>query len=309
MATRLKGRPPEEVKPGRIKGVLFGPPGSGKTWAALSFPAPFYVDSEGGADLAHYQKRLKESGGAYFGPSDGALDFDDIIGQVDALATEKHGYKTLVIDSLSRPFWSLAAREQERLGEKDAFGAYKKLPLQKARKLISHLERLDMNVWLVCHEIAVWEGSGGERREIGRGPDVGWDKIPYELHLVLQAKQLGKDIREAVVWKSRLTGFPTGDRFYLQDKGKDVAYANFTERYQRDFIEAEAKPIVLATEEEVAEIRRLLEIVKVPEEETAKWLTKANVESFEEMTGAQALAVIAFLDKKMAKPTLAGKAS
>lgn len=300
MASKLKARPPEEVKPGRIKGVLFGGPGAGKTWAALTFPSPYYIDTEGGADLAHYQKRLKEAGGAYFGPHDGALDFDSIIEQVDALATEKHGYKTLVIDSLSRPFWNLAAREQERLGEKDAFGAYKKLPLQKARRLIAHLDRIDMNVWLVCHEIAEWQNVDGQRQEVGRQPDTGWDKIPYELHLTLQVRKIGKGIREALVWKSRLTGFPEFDRFYLQEAGKDVAYTNFTERYARDFIEAEVKPIVLANSDQVAEIERLLGIVRVTDTEIEKVFTKAGVETWAELTSDQATKTIDWLTGKLA---------
>lgn len=307
MVTKLRGHPPAEVKAGRVKGVLFGPPGSGKTWLGLSFPSPFYIDTEGGADLAHYQARLKTSGGSYFGPQDGAQNFDEIIGQVDALATERHSYRTLVIDSLSKPFGLLLAREQERLGEKDAFGASKKKPVQMVRRLISHLDRLDMNVWLICHEIGEWANQDGERKEVGRQPDTGWDRVPYELHLVLQTRKLGKDIREASVWKSRLTGFPDYDRFYLQQNGRDVAYANFTERYQKDYIEAEAKPIVLATAVEVAEIARMLELIRVPEEEVQKWLIKGNVESFEEMTGEQARTLIAFLDKKTAKPALAGK--
>lgn len=308
MTTKLRARPPAEVKPGRIKGVLFGGPGAGKTWLALSFPAPYYVDTEGGADLAHYQHRLKESGGGYFGPSDGSQDFGEIIGQIDALATEKHKYKTLVIDSLSKPFGGLLAREQERLGDKDAFGASKKKPVQMVRRLISHLERLDMNVWLVCHEIGEWQGTDGERKEVGRAPDTGWDRVAYELHLTLQVKKLGRGIREAVVWKSRLTGFPEFDRFYLQENGKDVAYQNFTERYAKDYIEAEVKPIVLATPEQVAEIERLLAIVKVPDDDMGKLYTKAGVETLAEFTEEQAAATVKWLEAKIA-PTGVKKAS
>ena len=300
MATKLKARPPQEVKPGRVKGVLFGGPGTGKTWLALSFPSPYYIDTEGGADLGRYQERLKASGGAYFGPQDGSQDFGEIIAQVDALATEKHGFKTLVIDSLSKPFGSLLAREQERLGDKDAFGASKKKPVQAVRRLISHLDRLDMNVWLICHEIGEWQGSDGERKEVGRAPDTGWDRVAYELHLTLQVKKIGKGIREAVVWKSRLSGFPDFDRFYLQDNGIDVAYRNFTERYSKDYIEAEAKPIVLATPEQAEEIHRLLSIVKVPEADLEKLYAKAGVESFDEFTADQAVATIKWLEAKIA---------
>lgn len=301
MTSKLKARTPEEVKPGRIKAVLFGEPGAGKTWLSLSFPAPYFCDTEGGASLARYQARLKASGGGYFGRDDGSLDPDAVIGQMEALATEKHGYKTLVIDSLSKLYNTIIAREQERLGEKDAFGASKKPAIAWARRLVTWIDRLDMNVFLVCHEMARWEGSGADRKETGRTADI-WDKLSYELHLTLQIRKLGKGIREAVVAKSRLEGFPDFDRFYLQKDDQDVGYANFTERYKRDFIEAEVKPVVLATPEEVAEIVRMLEIVKIPDDVQAKWFAKAGVDSFSEFTSEQAAGVLSFLNSKMAAP-------
>lgn len=303
MATKLKARPPEEVKPGRIKGVLFGPPGSWKSSTATAFPRPYYVDTEGGARKAYYQARLKAAGGVYFGVENGALDFDAIIEQVDVLATEQHPYKTFVIDSLSKVAWNCAAAEQERLGEKDAFGAFKKKAIQKLRKLVAHLERLDMNVWLLCHELTVWEGSGTDRHEAGKAPDTLWDRIPYELDLVLQTRVLGPGNAEASVWqgKSRLSGFKAGDRFYLQNNGVDVSYAAFAERYAKDALEAESKPIVLASPEKIADITRMLEIVKVPEDDIAKWFSKAGVDSFPEFTAEQADGVIAFLNGRLAK--------
>lgn len=299
MATKLKARSPAEVKPGRIKAVLFGEPGAGKTWLSISFPAPMFIDTEGGASLARYQARLGAAGGGYFGRDDGSLDPDAVIGQIEALATEEHGYKTLVIDSLSKLYNTIIAREQERLGEKDAFGASKKPAIAWARRLVTWLDRLDMNVFLVCHEMSAWEGSGADRHETGKTADI-WPKLIYELHLALQIKKLGIGSREAIVAKSRLEGFPDFDRFYVQQNGEDVGYKNFTERYAKDFIEATVVPVVLATPEEVADIERMLEIVKVPQADLDKWFAKAGVDSFAEFTGAQAQGVISFLNGKMA---------
>jgi len=307
MASKLKARTPEEVQPGRIKGVLFGEPGAGKTWLALSFPAPFFIDTEGGASLARYQARLKASGGGYFGRDDGSLDPEAVLGQIEALATEKHPYKTLVIDSLSKIYQSIIAREQERLGDKDAFGASKKPAIAWARRLVTWLDRMDLNTWLVCHELTRWEGTGTDRHEAGKTADI-WEKLIYELHLTLQVRKIGKGIREAVVAKSRLEGFPDFDRFYLQKDETDVGYVNFTERYKRDFIEAAVRPVILATPEEVAEIVRMLEIVKIPQETQDKWFAKAGVDSFSEFTAEQAQGVLSFLNSKMA-PSTAKKAS
>lgn len=305
MATKLKARAPAEVTPGRIKGVLFGRGGSGKTWLALSFPRPYYIDTEGGADLPHYQARLKESGGAYFGKPDGSTDAASVLEQIKALATEKHDYKTLVIDSLSKVQGTMMAVEEERLGEKNAFGAYKKPAISWSRRLMAWLDRLDMNVWLIAHETSQWEGQGKDRVEVGKIPDA-WEKWNYELHLALQVVALGPGQREAVVHKTRLQGFPLFSRFYLQEKGTDVAYAEFTKRYSRDFIEAAVHPVILATAEQCARIKQLLEVVTVHQDEQDKWFSKAGVSSFEELTADQAAAVIEFIVKKI--PASVGEA-
>ena len=125
-ASKLKAKAPEEVQPGKTKGLIFGASGVGKTFFTLAFPAPYYIDTEGGADLRHYQERLKKAGGVYMGQEDGALDFAAIIEQIQALATEKHPYKTLIIDSITKVYQTAIANEAERLGDKDAFGASKK---------------------------------------------------------------------------------------------------------------------------------------------------------------------------------------
>ena len=72
----------------------------------------------------------QSAGGVYFGPDQGSLSFDTVIEQIQALATEKHPYRTVVIDSISKLFNIEIAAESERLGDKDAFGASKKPAVQ-----------------------------------------------------------------------------------------------------------------------------------------------------------------------------------
>jgi hypothetical protein len=291
--SKLKAKPPEEVQPGKTKGMIFGASGVGKTWFTLTFPAPYYIDTEGGADLQHYQDRLKRSGGAYLGPKDGALDFGFVVEQMQALATEKHPYKTLIIDSITKLYQTAIANEQERLGEKDAFGASKKPAVAGMRRLVNWAMKLDMNIWFVAHDAAEWgvDPKSQQRTEIGRVPDV-WDKLIYELHLTLQAVKRGP-ARVAIVKKSRLTGFPDQDSFSLD-------YAEFAQRYGKDYIEADSQQLIIATNDQVGEITRLLSVVKVTEAEIEKLWTKAGVDSWSELTTDQAAATIAWLKKKIA---------
>lgn len=291
--TKLKAKPPEEVTPGKTKGMIFGASGVGKTWFTLTFPSPYYMDTEGGADLQHYQDRLKRSGGAYLGPKDGSLDFNFVIEQMQALATEKHPYKTLIIDSVTKLYQTAIANEQERLGDKDAFGASKKPAVAGMRRLINWAMKLDMNIWFVAHDSAEWgvDPKTGQRTEIGRVPDV-WDKLIYELHLTIQAVKRGP-ARIGIVKKSRLTGFPDLEQFPLD-------YQEFATRYGKDFIEAESKQLTISTAEQVAEIARLLSVVKVTDQEIEKVFTKAGVDAWNELTTEQATQTINWLKKKIA---------
>lgn len=298
MATKLKAKAPAEVKPGHSKILLYGGPGSGKSWFALSFPSVYYVDTEGGAQLQHYTDRLKQGGGVYFGPNDGAGEFETILSEVQTLATEKHPYRTLVIDSITKVYQSRIARESERLGEKDAFGASKKPAIAQMRRLVSWLPKLDMNVVLVAHDVSLWGGDGKDRKQIGTGPDA-WEKLAFELDLTLKVTKAGPGVRRAQVDKSRLTGFPEFSEFYLQEAGKDVGYKNFAERYGKDYIEAAAVPVVLATPAQVAEIERLVALLKLDAEEIEKIMTRANAEKWSEFTTEQAEKTVEFFKKKI----------
>lgn len=289
--SKLKAKAPELTQPGKTKGVIFGASGVGKTWFTLRFPTPYYFDTEGGADLKHYQERLKSAGGVYLGPQDGTLDFDFLVEQIKALATEKHPYKTLIVDSVTKIFQSAIATEQERLGDKDAFGASKKPAVAAIRRVVNWVDKLDMNVWFVAHETAEWGvNSKGQREEVGKMPDV-WDKLLYELDLGLWVKKVG-DGRVAYVKKSRLLGFPDADCF-------ELTYEEFARRYGKDFIESETHAITLANEKQIGEILKLLDVVKVSQEQIDKWMASAKAESWYEFTSDQADKTINWLKKKL----------
>ena len=81
-----------QIHTGRIarpqKAVIFGPEGIGKSTLAAQFPAPVFLDTEGGThhlDVA----RLPAP-----------KTWDDVTKAVTALATEPHEFKTLVLDTV-----------------------------------------------------------------------------------------------------------------------------------------------------------------------------------------------------------------
>lgn len=295
--SKLKAKAPESIKPGKIKANIFGKSGSGKSWLATSFPAIYYIDTESGITQPQYMQRLKDSGGAYFGVQDGSLDFDEVISQIQALATEPHQYRTLVIDSITKVFINCITKEQERLGSKDAFGLSKKPAINYMRRLSSWISRLDMNVWLISHETTEWGLVNGERQEIGAKPDI-HEKIIYDLDLTLQVRAHGNKRRDAIVYKSRLLSFPQGDQIILQENGKDMCYEEIANRYGRDVIESDSTPINVATDQQVAQINKLFNILQYTQEQIDKKLSKANVDSIDELDTVSAEILINFLKKQ-----------
>lgn len=285
--SKLKAIQPQDAKEPKPKILIYGKPGVGKTWATLDFPNVYFIDSEDGASLPHYTKKLKDSGGVYMGSAQGALDFETIIDQVKALCTEKHGYKTLVIDSISKVFNTYISDEIERLGEKDQYGASKKKPVSAMRKLIGWLSRLDMNVILIAHEKDEYgENARGERTVMGQTFDC-WEKLEYELDLCLRIVKAGKN-RNAFVRKSRLEEFDEGTHF-------PWSYEEFADRYGRDTIERETEALDLATKEQLQKLKEIFAEKEIPSGLENKWFAKANVSGWDEMPRERVDAAIKYL--------------
>jgi hypothetical protein len=294
----LKAVKPEAVKDRKPKFLISGKSGVGKTFFALDFPTPYYIDVEEGAVREQYVKKLIEAGGVYFGPEQGSRDYKSVIDEIKSLATEKHDYKTLIIDSFSHLYNLAAAIAEEKVG--NDFGKDKKEANRPTRQLMRWIENLDMTVILICHQRDKWERKNGQLVATGTTFD-GFDKLEYILDLWIEIEKTGGE-RTFNIKKSRIDGFPEGNTFPL-------SYSRFSTLYGKEIIERGSKPVDMADPEDVVEVVRLLEIVKVEPEIIEKWFTKANVDEFSEMTKEQITACLGFLKKKMAGLTVVnGKA-
>lgn len=283
--SKLKAVQPKTQKPKRPFVLIYGAPGSKKTWETLAFPNTFYSDSEEGATNEAYTKRLAASGGMYFGVEQGSGDFDEVIDQVKALATEKHSYKTFALDSISKIFNTEITKEQERLGDKDAFGASKKPAVAKTKRLIYWLDNLDMNKLLIAHEKPTWLNDK-------QGPPTfdAYEKLAYELDLVLHIIRTG-DTSKAFVKKSRLPGFEVGQSF-------EWGYKELSERFGKDIMETDSKPIILATAEQIIEVKKLLETIKLTDSTKDKWIAE-NMDNLGEVESEKVDGIIKHLKAKI----------
>lgn len=294
----LKAKQPEEVKPSKPKMLISGESGVGKTFFALDFPKPYLFDTEGGATREQYQLKLKKSGGVYFGKEQGSQDFQTVINETKQLCTEKHPFVTAIYDSFTYLYMLEAAAAEADKGSD--FGRDKKMANIPTRQLISVLEKLDMNVILICHSKDKWERktSGGKEQIINVGSTFdGYDKLEYILDLWIEIMKGGKTF---MVRKSRINSFVQGNSYPL-------SYDKFAELYGKEVIEKESVPVILANSAQLIQMEKLIEALNISTEQQAKVLKSFDAETWAELTEEQLQKVIVSLQTKIKSLTNGGK--
>lgn len=285
----LRGKKPQAIEK-RCKLLMFGPAGVGKTTAAIQFPAPYLIDTERGAENDQYVRMLASKGGAIFQTS----DYDEMVQEVTSLLAEKHEYRTLIIDPLTVVYNDLLEKSADKLATKDddgtTFGRHKNRADRHIKRLLNLVMRLDMNVIITSHAKTKWEKNGKELVDAGLTFDC-YAKLDYLVDLSLLIDKRGKD-RIAIVKKTRVETFKDGETFVFN-------YDEFATRYGRDVLERGAVAQVLASEDQVAEIERLVKLLKIDEEQQEKWLDKGQADQWGELSAEHAAAVLSHLNKKL----------
>jgi hypothetical protein len=159
----------------------------------------------------------------------------------------------------------------------------------RMKHLVNLLLRLDMNVIVTCHAKTVY---GDNLVKLGNTFD-GYKKLDYLFDLVFELDRRGKQ-RVGIVKKTRHAGFVDGEVF-------EFSYDAVAEKYGRAVLERSAVAEVLATAEQVAELTRLVDVLKVPGDTVEKWLEKAQANSFGEMPTATAAKCIVWCQDQVNK--------
>jgi len=276
----LRAVKPETIQK-RLKALFYGGAGVGKTTAAISFPKPYLIDTEKGAENDQYIKLLQNSGGVVFQTT----DFDELVHEVKTLLTEKHEYKTLIIDPLTTLYNDLLDKSAIKNGTE--FGRHYSEANKKIKHLLSLLLRLDMNVIITSHARNEY---GQNLAVLGQTFDC-YKKLDYLFDLVFEIQKRGKE-RVGLIKKSRIESFPDGEQF-------PFSYDEIANRYGREVLERSAVAEVLATKEQIDHLKHLIEIFKEPQELVQKWLDKANAISFDEMSAVLIEKCITFMENKI----------
>ena len=298
----LRAKKPE-VKEKRLKMFLYGPPGSRKTTSALQFPNAVLLDLERGSE--QYIKTINKAGSIVLETNNP----DEIMEEVKALLTEKHKYRTLIIDPVTifyqalqdkwtRRFEANAKNDKEK--EMQDFGMrFWGRVKSEYKSFLRMLMQVDMNLIMTSHQKDIY---GPNMQKVGIGPDsMKGDSyvFDYVFHLsVIDGKAV------AVTEKQRSE--PLEPQKFPAEF--EWSYANFLKFYGTDVIEREAVAVPMATPEQVAEIKSLLDVVRVNDEDIAKLFTKHDVDEWNELTGEVIQKYIDSLKKKIA-PVSAPKAA
>lgn len=276
----LRGVKPSLIEK-RLKVLFYGNAGVGKTTAGLSFPKPYLIDTEKGANNDQYVKLLEKSGGVIFQTS----DFDELFVEVKSLLSEKHEYKTLIIDPLTTLYNDLLDKAAIKVGTE--FGKHYGEANKSMKKLLNLLLRLDMNVIITSHAKNEY---GDNLKVLGTTYDC-YKKLDYLFDLVFEIQKRGKD-RVGITKKSRIEGFQDGEQF-------PFSYESISSKYGKDILERDSVPTELATAEQIEKIKHLIDVMKIPQEIYQKWLDKGESSDFSEMTSENIKKCIDSCSKKL----------
>lgn len=278
----LRGKQPTAVQK-RLKMLMYGTAGVGKSTAAISFPNPYICDTERGIENAQYLKIIEANNGAVFQSS----DFSEILQEVKSLLSEKHDYKTLVIDPLTVVYNNLVDQYGSRGKDSVAFGRHYQEANKEVKRLLNLLLRLDMNVIITSHAKNEY---GSDMSVLGTTFDC-YKKLDYLFDLVIEIRKHGLK-RFGHVRKTRIATFQEGEEF-------EFSYKTISDKYGKDILEKQPIAEVLASIEQVKEVKRLIALLKVPDDVVEKWLSAANSSSFNEMSLEKITRCIEALQQKV----------
>jgi len=231
-----------------LKLALYGPPGSGKTYVALTFPDPVVVDTEAGTDFY----RGREGFGPFRVLKTKRLD--QVLELLDAIERGDLPCQTVVIDSITvlhevlrEAMAQVAEQRALRNGKNpDDFTMtprdWGKLKL-RFQSLMTRLYNLPAHTIITGWIRDVYEGEGDQLRRVGTTLDAD-KKALYQPDLVLElAVVKGKHI--GIVRKDRTGTWPVDTRL------TDLGYATFRPLVER--LDSGTAPSGLATEEAAAQ--------------------------------------------------------
>lgn len=269
----------------RLKLLLWGDSGSGKTTTALQFPSPAIIDLEGGAE--HYGRDF---------PFDvlKATTADEIAAAVDWLLTHDHDYRTLAIDPISlywdalQKKWSdiFLRRNKSSKGHRLEYYAMqaKDWMTIKAehKELVRKLIQLDMNVIVTARQKTLYADQGF-MRAVGETFD-GEKSLPYLVDTILRLYRDDNGRFMAENLKDRTNKLPQGQF--------EISYKILEEHLGEESLGRKSVPIQMVTPDQLNSLRHFIDAFGMETETVRTRLQDYGADRLEALTQQNAQKII-----------------
>ncbi len=269
----------------RLKLLLWGETGAGKTTLSLQFPNPAVIDLEGGTE--HYGESfdfhvLK------------ATSADDINTAVEWLLTHDHNFCTLVVDPITQYWdalqrkWSEIFMRRNKGGKGHRLEYYDFQPRDwmtikaEHKELVRNLIQLDMNVIVTARQKILY-GDQGFMRAVGETFD-GEKSLPYLFDTILQLYRDDKGRFMAKNLKDRTNKLPQGHF--------EINYQILEGFLGKESLGRRAVPIQQSTSEQIETLGQLIAASEMKEETVQRRLAAYGADSIESLTQNNAQKII-----------------
>ena len=255
----------------RIILLTAGESGSGKSFFVACLRNALIFDTDIGGGLAAYDRRIAGNGservevGSYL----------DIIDELAKRRQHLQGITTLAIDHLSTLQQEAVIRHNPQFQE-NTFGREHDRANKEWRKIRDLVRWGDFNLVCTAHLKAQY----ANKQQVGMTADAS-KNIAGDFHVYLQLHGTasgGPAQAKVVKWRrdpeDARGPVPQSFRYTVEEFTR-INGAGFNHQRQQ---------VAMASTEQVAEVERLLAIVKLPDGVVEKWLSKAKADSFAEFT-------------------------
>lgn len=296
MAKKVDTGPPAKE---RVILLLAGESGSGKSFFVANLKNALIFDTDIGGGLSYAEERIRRNGserievGSYL----------DIIEEIGKRQKHLDNITTLAIDHLSTLQQEANLRHNPSMASD--YGKANEKATKEWRKIRELTRNRDFNLVCTAHQKAKFEND----KVVGITTDAS-KNIEGDMSIVLYLlKAEGKKptaqnppIARVAKWRRD----PDDSRGLIPDVFP-LTMDKFLEMHGSD-MSGQRHEIPMATPEQAAELERLVNIVKLPEDTVAKWLSKAKAESFSDMTAEVIAKCIAYTTSLVAAPEAKGAA-
>jgi len=285
----------------RLKLFLWGDSGVGKTTLALQFPKPVVIDMEAGSDLY---------GESFDFDVLRATTADEVMQAVDWLSTNKHDYRTLVIDPITI-YWDALQRKWSDIFLKRNKGSkgykFEYFDLQprdwltlkaELKEFVRKIVSLDMNTIITARQKTQFK-EGSFMVAAGETFD-GEKSLPYLFDTI---------VRIYVDEKNRHMGTCLKDRSNkLPKEPFEIKYELFESLFGKESLTRQSKPAQSATAEQKARIAALLPKTGMSDEQITQRLAAYGAETLDDLSAEAADTILKKIETTLSTKTTAQEA-